>query len=63
VEAAGAGLVILERDLAGPSLGESIAGLLADRSRLARMAAASRALGRPDAGERIAAACLALVER
>lgn len=63
VEAAGAGVVILERDLAGPPLGAAIAGLLADRPRLVRMAEASRALGRPDAGERIAAACLALVER
>jgi UDP-N-acetylglucosamine--N-acetylmuramyl-(pentapeptide) pyrophosphoryl-undecaprenol N-acetylglucosamine transferase len=63
VEAAGAGVVILERDLAGPTLGAVIAGLLADRPRLARMAEASRALGRPDAGERIARACLALVER
>jgi UDP-N-acetylglucosamine--N-acetylmuramyl-(pentapeptide) pyrophosphoryl-undecaprenol N-acetylglucosamine transferase len=63
VESAGAGVVILERDLDGPALGEAIAGLLADRPRLARMAEASRALGRPDAGERIARACLALVER
>jgi UDP-N-acetylglucosamine--N-acetylmuramyl-(pentapeptide) pyrophosphoryl-undecaprenol N-acetylglucosamine transferase len=63
VESGGAGIVILERDLAGGLLGETIAKLLANRPRLTRMAEASRALGRPDAGERIAAACLELVER
>jgi UDP-N-acetylglucosamine--N-acetylmuramyl-(pentapeptide) pyrophosphoryl-undecaprenol N-acetylglucosamine transferase len=63
VEAAGAAVTVLERDLTGAALGSAIADLLADRPRLLRMAEASRALGRPDAGARIAAACLALVER
>jgi UDP-N-acetylglucosamine--N-acetylmuramyl-(pentapeptide) pyrophosphoryl-undecaprenol N-acetylglucosamine transferase len=63
LESAGAAVVILERDLTGAMLGDVIAGLLADRPRLMRMAAASRALGRPDAGERIARACLTLAER
>jgi UDP-N-acetylglucosamine--N-acetylmuramyl-(pentapeptide) pyrophosphoryl-undecaprenol N-acetylglucosamine transferase len=63
LEAAGAAQVILERDLSGERLGEVVAELLGDRPRLARMAEASRALGRPDAGEEIARRCLALVER
>lgn len=63
LEAAGAAQVILERDLSGERLGEVVAGLFGDRARLTRMAAASRSLGRPDAGEQIARRCLALVER
>jgi UDP-N-acetylglucosamine:LPS N-acetylglucosamine transferase len=55
--------MILERELSGERLAEAVADLLGDRARLARMADASLALGRPDAGERIARRCLALVER
>ena len=60
--AAGAAEMILDRDLNGPRLARSIAALLSDRPRLERMAAASRALGRPSAGEQIAARCLAMVD-
>jgi UDP-N-acetylglucosamine--N-acetylmuramyl-(pentapeptide) pyrophosphoryl-undecaprenol N-acetylglucosamine transferase len=63
LEAAGAAQMILERDLTADRLGEVVAALLSDRARLARMAEASRRLGRPEAGETIARACLALVER
>lgn len=59
---AGAAEMILDRDLSGDALGTAIARLLADRGRLERMAAASRAIGRPDAAERVAAACVALAE-
>lgn len=60
--AAGAAEMILDRDLSGERLGRSITALLSDRPRLERMAAASRALGRPGAGEEIAARCLAMVD-
>jgi UDP-N-acetylglucosamine--N-acetylmuramyl-(pentapeptide) pyrophosphoryl-undecaprenol N-acetylglucosamine transferase len=60
--AAGAAQMILDRDLAGGRLGETMLALLADRPRLQAMADASRRLGRPDAGPAIAAACLALLE-
>ena len=59
---AGAADMIADRDLSGDRLGGAIVALLADRTRLAAMAAASRRLGRPDACEAIAVRCLALVE-
>jgi UDP-N-acetylglucosamine--N-acetylmuramyl-(pentapeptide) pyrophosphoryl-undecaprenol N-acetylglucosamine transferase len=62
LEAAGAAHVILERQLTPAGLAGVIAELLGDRARLARMAEASRRLGRPDAAERIARRCLALAE-
>jgi UDP-N-acetylglucosamine--N-acetylmuramyl-(pentapeptide) pyrophosphoryl-undecaprenol N-acetylglucosamine transferase len=61
--AAGAAEMILDRDLGGGRLGGAIVALLSDRARLETMADASRRAGRPDAGETIAARCLALTER
>ncbi len=63
LETAGAAQMILERELSGERLAGAVADLLSDRARLVRMADASLALGRPDAGEQIARRCLALVER
>ena len=60
---AGAAVMIAEKDLTGETLADAILGLLDDPARLARMAAASRALGRPDAAARISDLCLALVAR
>jgi UDP-N-acetylglucosamine--N-acetylmuramyl-(pentapeptide) pyrophosphoryl-undecaprenol N-acetylglucosamine transferase len=51
---AGAALVIADRELTGARLAHEVAALLADRSGLAAMATASRALARPDAAQRIA---------
>lgn len=45
----GAALLVDDGELDGELLGDLVAGLLADPARLAAMAAASRALGRPDA--------------
>ncbi len=59
---AGAAEVILERDLTGERLARLIADLLTEPERLARMAARSRALGRPEAAERIVTDCLDLVD-
>jgi UDP-N-acetylglucosamine--N-acetylmuramyl-(pentapeptide) pyrophosphoryl-undecaprenol N-acetylglucosamine transferase len=51
---AGAAAVIEDRDLNGARLATEVAALLADRSRLAAMAAAARALARPDAAMAVA---------
>lgn len=56
----GAAEMILDQDLSGAVLGEKIRGYLSDRGRLARMAEAARALGRPDAAARIVDECRAL---
>ncbi len=56
----GAAEMILDRDLSGELLAERIRGYFADRSRLERMAAAARVLGRPDAAARIVDACYGL---
>lgn len=56
----GAAEMILDRELTGALLAERIRGYFADRARLERMAAAARALGRPDAAARIVEACYAL---
>jgi UDP-N-acetylglucosamine--N-acetylmuramyl-(pentapeptide) pyrophosphoryl-undecaprenol N-acetylglucosamine transferase len=61
--AAGAAEMILDRALDGPRLAAALRGLLADPARRARMAAAARALGRPEAAARVAEECLALAER
>jgi UDP-N-acetylglucosamine--N-acetylmuramyl-(pentapeptide) pyrophosphoryl-undecaprenol N-acetylglucosamine transferase len=57
----GAAEMILDQELNGKVLAEKIRGYFADRSRLARMAAAARAAGRPEAAARIVDECYALV--
>ena len=52
--AAGAAVVVADGDLDGRLLGELVGELLHDPTRLARMAAASRAAGRPQATVRVA---------
>ena len=56
---AGAAVVIADGDLNARRLGEEVAGLLADRVRLAEMASASKGLARPDAAKEIAEELLA----
>jgi UDP-N-acetylglucosamine--N-acetylmuramyl-(pentapeptide) pyrophosphoryl-undecaprenol N-acetylglucosamine transferase len=56
---AGAAVVIPDGELSPARLRAEVDALLADRSRLAAMATASRALARPDAAQRIAAELLA----
>ncbi len=51
--AAGAAVLVDDDDLNGAVLGGLVAGLLGDRARLAAMAAASAALGKPDATRRV----------
>jgi UDP-N-acetylglucosamine--N-acetylmuramyl-(pentapeptide) pyrophosphoryl-undecaprenol N-acetylglucosamine transferase len=57
---AGAALVVPDRALAGTALLEAVGRLLDDPARRAAMAAASRALGRPDAADAVAGRVLAL---
>lgn len=61
--AAGAAVVVADADLDGRLLGRLVRELLADKPRLARMAAASRAAGRPDATVRVADEVEALLAR
>ncbi|HKY33190.1 MAG TPA: undecaprenyldiphospho-muramoylpentapeptide beta-N-acetylglucosaminyltransferase [Candidatus Polarisedimenticolia bacterium] len=61
LEQAGAAVVIAESEMSGQRLGAAIVELLGDPARLARMGAASRAAGRPDAAARIADLCLPLI--
>ena len=56
--AAGAAEVLPQKDLEEGALADLLAGLLADRERLLRMAVAARGLARPDAASRVADACL-----
>ena len=49
----GAALLVDDAELDGEGLRGLVAGLLGDRARLAAMAAASAALGRPDATARV----------
>ena len=60
---AGAAEVLLQQDLTGPVLAERLLALAADRTRRARMAAAARALARPDAARVIVDRALELVKR
>ena len=57
----GAAEMILDQELNGQVLAEKIRGYFVDRSRLARMAAAARAAGRPEAAAHIVDECYALV--
>ncbi len=59
-EQAGAAVVVPDAECDGPRLDALVTGLLADPSRLAAMAAAASALGRPQAAAVIAADLLAL---
>jgi UDP-N-acetylglucosamine--N-acetylmuramyl-(pentapeptide) pyrophosphoryl-undecaprenol N-acetylglucosamine transferase len=54
----GAAVVVPDSELDGGRLAREAGALLGDRGRLERMSAAARALSRPDAAERIAAAIL-----
>jgi UDP-N-acetylglucosamine--N-acetylmuramyl-(pentapeptide) pyrophosphoryl-undecaprenol N-acetylglucosamine transferase len=47
-------VVLREGELSAERLAETLAGLLSDPDRLAAMAAAARAVARPDAAERLA---------
>jgi len=60
LQEAGAAEMILDQDLTGVLLAERIHGYVADPQRLKRMAAAARAMGRPDAAARIVDECYAL---
>jgi UDP-N-acetylglucosamine--N-acetylmuramyl-(pentapeptide) pyrophosphoryl-undecaprenol N-acetylglucosamine transferase len=55
---AGAAEMILDVELTGKRLAASLGALLADAGRRARMAERARALGRPDAAQRVAEECL-----
>jgi UDP-N-acetylglucosamine--N-acetylmuramyl-(pentapeptide) pyrophosphoryl-undecaprenol N-acetylglucosamine transferase len=57
---AGAAVVVPDAELDGARLGREAGELLGDPPRLERMSAAARALGRPDAAERIARGILGL---
>ena len=57
----GAGLLILDRELTGDGLAQTIIALARDRTRLAAMAAAARRLGVPDAAARVVATCREVV--
>jgi len=61
MEAAGAAVVLLQPELTGARLAETIAALLGDPDRLRGMGAQSRTLGRTDAASAIARDCCALV--
>lgn len=54
LEIAGAAVLLPDERCDGSTLAEVVSGLLDDPSRLATMSAASRALARPDAAERLA---------
>lgn len=57
---AGAAIVLPDADCTGEHLREIVGALLADRQRLAGMADAARAVGRPEAADRVAEEALAL---
>lgn len=54
MEQAGAAIVIPDAELGAERLGDVVDALLADRGRMAQMAAAARALARPDAAQAVA---------
>jgi UDP-N-acetylglucosamine--N-acetylmuramyl-(pentapeptide) pyrophosphoryl-undecaprenol N-acetylglucosamine transferase len=55
--AAGAAVMLLDRELDGARLAATLQALQDDPARRASMAARARALGRPDAAERVAEEC------
>jgi UDP-N-acetylglucosamine--N-acetylmuramyl-(pentapeptide) pyrophosphoryl-undecaprenol N-acetylglucosamine transferase len=56
----GAAEMILDRELTGELLAQRIHSYFSDRARIEKMAAAARALGRPDAAAKIVDECYAL---
>ncbi len=60
VSAGGAAVLVLERELTAVRLADEIAGLLDDAARRTRMAAAARALARPEAARLVVEQCEAL---
>jgi UDP-N-acetylglucosamine--N-acetylmuramyl-(pentapeptide) pyrophosphoryl-undecaprenol N-acetylglucosamine transferase len=60
LQARGAAEMILDQDLTGALLAGRIRTYFADRPRIENMAAAARALGRPDAAAKIVDECYAL---
>ncbi len=58
---AGGALLITQKELSGPLLAETIAGLMNNQARLKQMAEAARCLARPEAASRIAEQLLELV--
>jgi len=59
----GAAVLIEDRELSGPLLAETVAGLLENRSQMERMSAQARTLAVPDALERIARAIEGILGR
>jgi UDP-N-acetylglucosamine--N-acetylmuramyl-(pentapeptide) pyrophosphoryl-undecaprenol N-acetylglucosamine transferase len=62
LQARGAAEMILDQDLTGALLAGRIRSYFADRPRIENMAAAARALGRPDAAAKIVDECYALAQ-
>jgi UDP-N-acetylglucosamine--N-acetylmuramyl-(pentapeptide) pyrophosphoryl-undecaprenol N-acetylglucosamine transferase len=60
---AGAAVAIADEQLGAARLGTEVAGLLADRGRLAAMASAARRIARPDAASAVAAELLEAARR
>ena len=60
---AGAAELILDHELTGERLAAALRPLVSEPTHRAAMAARSRALGRPDAAERVAGACIGLLAR
>lgn len=60
---AGAAVAIADEELSGPRLASQVAVLLGDRAGLAAMAAAARALARPDAAHAVAEQLLEVARR
>ena len=58
----GAATMIVDRDLSAERLGDAIRSLRDEPNRLSAMAAASKALGKPDAAEKVVDVCLELVD-
>jgi UDP-N-acetylglucosamine--N-acetylmuramyl-(pentapeptide) pyrophosphoryl-undecaprenol N-acetylglucosamine transferase len=62
IEREGAGVLLPQRELTPDSLCKCVSELRNEPARLARMAEASRSLGRPDAADRVAAVAFELTE-
>ncbi len=57
----GGALMVSEANLSAPSLATTLGDILCDRPRLLAMAQSARQLARPDATQRVAAACMAVM--